>query len=375
MNNSIISNILYVLFFSVFLSSSGQNCFGQKTSENNEKLKKALIKYPKADFNSDGILTEDELMRYMGIQRQIEHKIEDLKKMPDRVLKDYSYGPHWRNTLDFWKAESDKPTPVLIWFHGGGFRAGDKSNMYGDSLAISCLNNGISVITANYRYIMHTAFPGPFLDAARVIQYVRYNAMEWGIDPDRIATTGNSAGGNLSVWLAVHDDLADPNSKDPVLRHSTRLTTIIAKNAQTSNDPFYVWENIYNGNDVYGSAYDFYGVEVMGKDGLIIELSKNKYREIAFKSSSLNHITKDDPPVFLIYPERLEEWNGQPLPDGTESSKYIHHVSFGKFFKDEYDKLGLQIRLRAHKDVSVREQINWLKKHFNYDRNGFQENN
>src|SRR6187551_3852622 len=36
------------------------------------------------------------------------------------------YGPHERNVLDFWKAESEQPTPVLVFIHGGGFVAGDK---------------------------------------------------------------------------------------------------------------------------------------------------------------------------------------------------------------------------------------------------------
>ena len=354
------------LFLVLLFSYSFTFCFGQeRTSQNEKKLKSARLEYPYADYNSDGVLTETEFRRYMKMQNYMRDQQKKLRKMPDRVLADHSYGPHWRNTLDFWKAESEKPTPVLIFFHAGGFVVGDKSNYYGDDLAISCLENGISVVTANYRYVTQSSFPGPFLDAARVIQYVRYHANELGIDPSRIATTGSSAGANLSVWFAVHDDLACQNNPDPILRESTRLTTIIARNAQTSNDPFFWMENIYSGDAVHTSIYDFYGVKSMNFDELKEVMSEKKYREMAIEASALNHITKDDPPVFLFHPERPEEWDGKPLPPGTKQSKYAHHVAFGKYFKNEYDKLGLKCRLKGQKDVYVEQQINWLKKYFN----------
>ena len=312
--------LFLVILFSCFFTF----CLGQeKTSQNDEELKSALLKYPFADYNSDGVLTEAEFRRYMKIQDFIRDQQEKLNKMPDRVLADHSYGPHWRNTLDFWKAPSEKPTPVLVFLHGGGFVGGDKSLYYGDSLAIACLENGISVVTANYRYVTQSSFPGPFLDAARVIQYIRYHAKEWGIDPNRIATTGSSAGGNLSVWLAVHDDLACTNNPDSVLRESTRLTTIIARNAQTSNDPFFWMENIYSGDAVHTSIYDFYGVKYMDFDELKEVMSEKEYQEMAFEASALNHITKDDPPVFLFYPQRPEEWDGNHyLP--KRNNQYIH---------------------------------------------------
>ena len=338
---------------------------GYAQSGNEQKLRNLLGKYPEADFNNDGRLTESEFRRYNRIQAQIKKQQKKLHKMPARTLADHEYGPHWRNTFDFWKAPSEEPTPVLIFFHGGGFVGGDKSKYYGDSLAVFCLQNGISVVTANYRYVTQSSFPGPFLDAAKVIQYVRFHAEEWGVDPKRIATTGSSAGGNLSVWLAVHDDLANPNDPDPVLRESSRLTTIIAKNAQTSNDPFFWLENIYSGDAVHTSIYDFYGVQKMQIDELKKVMSEEKYRKMAVEASALNHISKDDPPVFLIYPERLEKWDGKPLPPETKQSKYTHHIAFGKFFRDEYEKLGLKCRLRSQKDVSVKQEMHWLKEFFN----------
>jgi len=171
----------------------------------------------------------------------------------------------------------------------------------------------------------------------------------------------------MSVWLAVHDDLANPESNDPVSRESTRLTTIIGVNSQTSNDPFFIWDKIYQGTDAHTSTYDFYGIRMMPVELLKEKLAKPKYRKIAYEATALNHVSNDDPPVFLIHPESLREWNGQPLPPETPQPKYIHHIAFGKHFKDHYDELGLPCVIKGVKETSVQEQIDWLRQWFSMD--------
>ena len=96
---------------------------------------------------------------------------------------DVCYGPHDRNVLDFWRAESDQPSPVLIYFHGGGFRGGDKRSFR--NRAGAYLQAGISVVSANYRYSRQAAYPGPMLDGARAVQWVKSRAKEWNIDVPR----------------------------------------------------------------------------------------------------------------------------------------------------------------------------------------------
>jgi acetyl esterase/lipase len=61
------------------------------------------------------------------------------------------YGTHERQVLDFWKANSDQPTPVAFCIHGGGWRGGDKNSYYGGVKAF--LDQGISVVAINYRLI------------------------------------------------------------------------------------------------------------------------------------------------------------------------------------------------------------------------------
>lgn len=154
------------------------------------------------------------------------------------TFSNIAYGRHERQVLDFYQAKSDKPTPVLFAIHGGAWNHGDKSEIGrmlisfgGKPTAIDDFKAaGISVIAINYRYITQAKeegvtppMVGPLHDAARALQFVRSKAEEWNIDPKRIVAAGGSAGGASSLWLALHDDLKEPGSADPIARESTRL--------------------------------------------------------------------------------------------------------------------------------------------------------
>ena len=82
-------------------------------------------------------------------------------------------------------------------------------------------------------------------DAGRAIQFLRSRADEYNLDPGRIAAKGTSLGANVSIWLAYHDDIADPESDDPVLRQSSRLRFVISGAGQTFNDMELFRQRVY----------------------------------------------------------------------------------------------------------------------------------
>lgn len=207
------------------------------------------------------------------------------------------YGPHERHTLDLWKAESSDPTPVLINIHGGGWVRGDgihQMHLY------PFLGRGVSVVTIRYRLANKATgdrLPAPLLDAARAIQFVRHKADEWGLNKERLAVMGSSAGGCSSLWLALHDDLADPDNDDPVLRESTKPLCALANAAQTFIDVNMVVEHVGPKGASHRMIWETAGAD-SSKDAI------ERYEEFADvyrECSPLNHLDKGDPPILLYY--------------------------------------------------------------------------
>ena len=227
-----------------------------------------------------------------------------------------AYGPLERQVLDFFQAKSDTPTPVVFCIHGGGWQGGDKSSYYGG--VKNFLDNGISVVTINYRLMAQAnaqqvtpPVKAPLEDAARALQFVRSKAKEWNIDKKRIGATGGSAGGCSSLWLAFHDDLADPKSADPVARESTRLYCAAVNGAQVSLDPKEVREWLPNYT---------YGAHAFGLRNLDeVENQRGKLADWIKEYSPITHVTKDDPPIGLYYGGVKGAKVGESHPDPTHS--------------------------------------------------------
>ena len=155
------------------------------------------------------------------------------------------YGTHERNNFDIWLADSEEPTPLVIYIHGGGFISGDKSKYYNSKDLVRFLDVGVSVAVINYRFMNEPPYGilAGFHDSKRCLQYLRYNAKKYNIDKTRIACSGGSAGAGTSLWLAFSDDMADPENADPVLRESTLLTCAGAFDTQSTYD-IYRWSEI-----------------------------------------------------------------------------------------------------------------------------------
>jgi acetyl esterase/lipase len=209
--------------------------------------------------------------------------------------KDVPYGTHPRQVMDVYLAASDAPTPVVFYIHGGGWRGGDKKTN-----PQAYLDQGISVVAINYRYVSNGVEEGieppvkaPLHDAARALQFVRSKASEWNLDKTRIGATGGSAGACSSLWLAFCDDLAEPESEDPIARESTRLYCAAVNGAQVSLDPKELREWMPNYR---------YGAHAFGlPDFQTLFDKREEILEWIEEYSPIKHVSKDDPPIALFY--------------------------------------------------------------------------
>ena len=134
---------------------------------------------------------------------------------------------------DFFPATGDisSPAPLLVWVHGGAWRFGTNQALRdtilrtpgGEQPNTQALMRaafqqaGWAVASINYRYSHQALFPGALHDVKEAVRFFRANAHEFGIDPQRIAVAGGSAGGHLSMMVAHTGDSAasDGSGGDP----------------------------------------------------------------------------------------------------------------------------------------------------------------
>jgi acetyl esterase/lipase len=251
---------------------------------------------------------------------------------PAPTVADFVYaGDSERQRFDLWRAESDRPTPVVLLIHGGAWKGGDKA-MYGTESIQPYLDAGISVASINYRFIaqaMEQKVEPPvkacLLDAVRALQTIRSRAKEWNLDPARVGATGRSAGACTAVWLALHDDLADSGSSDPIARQSSRLTCAAVRGAQTSLDPKELREwmpNAIYGGHAFGFA-DAAANRSRDEEFELLIANREKVRGWFKEYSPIELASADDPPIYLEYPtQKTAPVVGQSEPDPTHSAIY-----------------------------------------------------
>ena len=237
---------------------------------------------------------------------------------------DIPYGSDDRNVLDIFMPESEEPTPLIIYVHGGGFFTGQKEHAYFTPLDINeTLSEGVAYATINYSLIDVPGFTpdvtnpdaegvGKSLsDVKEALQFLRYNAKSFNIDPSNVAMYGVSAGAGSSLWLALSDDMIDENSENPLAQQSTRIRAAGAIETQGSYD-LLRWETdiltsagftletaIQIGFEDFLAA--FYGLDSLSGAELIAAIREEDGQLADFRASLDFPALMDvyDPPLFI----------------------------------------------------------------------------
>ncbi len=324
-----------------------------------EQLAKALERFPKADTNGDGTLTLEEAQAY---RKKVGQKPSGDKapadKHPTPTIAAGSYGPNPASVFDFWKAESEKPAPLLIFIHGGGFKAGSRKAVK-PAFIEKARAEGFSVASIDYPFLTEKPIQELLPSIARIVQYARHNAKEWNIDPDRIGVLGGSAGAGSSLWIAAHPDLADAKSEDPVARQSSRVKAAASINGQATYD-LLKWEELVGPspaaiNKESDEPLRFYHL-APGTD-----LNSEAAKAARAKVDIHGLINSDTPPLFLFTAGNI------PKDNPPDRGAYVHSPRHSEAIAAKATEKNVPHQLLIGTDATGKdgaiESISFFKKH------------
>lgn len=312
-----------------------------------QQAARLLKRFPQIDKNGDGKLSADEIepirAQLEKAQKRWQQNASPARSQPNGPApthSDLQYGDHQKTVMDVWLADSNQPTPVVVAIHGGGFTGGDKSKYHGCEELRECLKHGVSFVSINYRFRNQDSrgIRACLNDSARAIQFIRHHAEEWNIDKERLAAYGGSAGAGTSLWLACHDDLADPDSEDPVLRESTRLVAAGLNATQATYDvlqwPDFIPSKIKWSADLVKAR----GADVVNAYGVqsVDDLDSAEGKAIRKELDMLAWMSKDDPPIWMKNNQR----GGQVDP--LDKGHVNHHPAHVDRLKTRADEVGMR---------------------------------
>jgi acetyl esterase/lipase len=247
--------------------------------------------FERVDKDRDGVISLAEhkafLNRRTGSgQGQQEH--------PDcRTVEnlDYTGAGNQRQTLDLFlpREQSDKLRPLLVYIHGGGWRAGSKEGAF-RRLQPLLEGSGFAGAAINYRLTDEASWPAQIHDCKAAIRWLRAHARKYGYDPERIAVWGTSAGGHLVSMLGVTGDV--PRLDGKLGKHLDQKSSIRCvvnyfgpSNLLTMDD--------YPSN-IKHSAADSPEGKLVG--GALLERKK-----IAMNASPVSHVSSKDVPMLIAH--------------------------------------------------------------------------
>lgn len=142
-----------------------------------------------------------------GARAAMQNKGMSTAPDPAVMTRDLPYGSDPKQFVRIYKPANapagGKPMPVVVYYHGGGWVIADVDTYDAAPRAMSKALNAI-VVSVEYRHAPEFKFPAQHDDAAAAYRWTLQNAASWGGDPARIATVGESAGGNLAIATAIY---------------------------------------------------------------------------------------------------------------------------------------------------------------------------
>ncbi len=197
---------------------------------------------------------------------------------PYTIFPNISYGPHQRQTYDLYTPQQSgsEKHPLLLVIHGGGWQAGDRGILAGEEFF---LKQGFALARIGYRLSHDAIFPAQLHDCQSALSTLIQHADTCGVDPERIAVLGHSAGGHLASLLACRttEIKAVVNQAGPM-----NLLHLITQRRKENPDK-----------------------ETSGAE-LLVDYPQTDWQQLAQDASPSHHLSETTPPHLLIYADADE---------------------------------------------------------------------
>jgi acetyl esterase/lipase len=203
------------------------------------------------------------------------------------VTKDVVYGSGGEEKLmlDIAVPNGEGPFACILCVHGGGWRGGKRQDL---AKLIDMLGEkGYAAATVSYRLTPKARFPSQVEDCKAAVRFLRANAKEYRINPDRIGAVGFSAGGHLVCMLGAADKDSGLEGKGGNPEQSSRVQAVVSFFGPTD-----FVEKTWN-----KGVEDYFLIPFLGDT---YEKAKEKYKQ----ASPIIYATKDDPPFLFIHGDK-----------------------------------------------------------------------
>ncbi|MBB5352395.1 acetyl esterase/lipase [Haloferula luteola] len=245
------------------------------------------------DLDQDGALSREEFDRVAAnLQKWVPQEPEN--HATDFQNIDYVGNGHTRQTLDLYLPDqpAEKALPLLVYIHGGGWMSGTKQEGLGVAEILTATRQ-YAVASINYRLIQDALWPAQLDDCKAAIRFLRAHADTYGIDPDRIAVMGSSAGGHLATLLGTTSgEKSQEGAIGAFPTTSSKVKAVVDFFGPSNFETF------------YGEDVDFLEAS---RSSLAVRLLGTSDEEIlrnARRASPTTWISPQDPPVFIAHGTR-----------------------------------------------------------------------
>jgi len=325
------------------------------------------VNFNRADADRDGFISreEDRAFRNRNNSGQRERTAAAQSSNPQRpafreaieVRADLPYAgtDNVRQSLDLFlpkERDSDEPLPLIIWIHGGGWRGGSKNGGIGQVGPLVSTGRYVGA-SVGYRLSDEAIWPAQIHDCKAAVRWLRANADEYGIDPDRIGVWGSSAGGHLVAMLGVSGDV-------PQLEGEVGGSSDVSSCVQCVVD-YYGPTDFLSMNN-FDSNIDHDAVD--SPESLLVGGAIHENKDAVRNASPLTYVSENDPPFLIVHgtadnlvPIDQSDQLVAALEEANQNVTYvkIEGGGHGRFASDELlERVGTYFDLNLHgADVKI----------------------